>query len=93
MNGLVVMTWKRDGRPMRAERVDLASRRDLLPAFMKDVGLFFESDGPGQSGPEATADEYLALLSGCPVLEISGAWTSTPRPGPALISWPRPSRE
>ncbi|WP_176631456.1 HprK-related kinase B [Desulfolutivibrio sulfoxidireducens] len=72
MNGLVVMTWKRDGRPMRAELVDLAARRDLLPAFMKDVGLFFESDGPGPSGAEATADDYLALLSGCPVLEISG---------------------
>ncbi len=72
MNGLVVMTWKRDGRPMRVEQVDLEGRRDLLPAFMKDVGLFFESDGPGQTGADATAQDYLALLSGCPVLEISG---------------------
>jgi hypothetical protein len=36
------------------------------------VGLFFESDGPGQAGAEATTDDYLALLGDCPVLEISG---------------------
>jgi len=72
MNGLVVMTWKRDDRPMRVAQVDLAARRDLLPAFMKDVGLFFESDGPGQTGADATAEDYLTLLAGCPVLEISG---------------------
>jgi HprK-related kinase B len=72
MLGLVVMTWKRTGEPMRAARVDLRRRRDLLPAFMKGVGLFFESDGPGQAGAEATADDYLALLGDCPVLEISG---------------------
>jgi HprK-related kinase B len=72
MAGLVILTWKRTGEPMRTAQVDLRQRRDLLPAFMKDVGLFFESDGPGQAGAEATADDYLALLGDCPVLEISG---------------------
>jgi HprK-related kinase B len=72
MLGLVILTWKRTGEPMRAARADLRQRRDLLPAFMKDVGLFFESDGPGQAGAAPTADDYLALLADCPVLEISG---------------------
>lgn len=72
MAGLVILSWKRTGEPMRATRVDLDRRRDLMPAFMKDLGLFFESDGPGGPGGTASAGEYLALLGDCPVLEISG---------------------
>ncbi len=71
MGGLVVLNWKREAAPMVTRRVDLGRRRDLMPAFMKDVGLFYELDDPAEdtlAGP----DDYLALLGDLPVLEVAG---------------------
>ena len=41
LRGLVLLNWKRNDDPLGIEKVNLAERRDLLPAFMKSVGLFF----------------------------------------------------
>ncbi len=71
MNGLVLLHWRRDSSPLSWGEVSLRRRRDLLPAFMKSVGLFFEADDPAQSA-DATEDDYLALLDDCPVLEFTG---------------------
>jgi HprK-related kinase B len=49
----------------------LAERRDLLPAFMKSVGLFFEMDDPACDMDFSEA-AYLDLLKDCPALEITG---------------------
>lgn len=71
MAGLVVLRWKRDSSPMTAQRVDLRERRDLMAAFMKDVGLFYEfedADEPTMASQKA----YLDLLGDLPVLEIDG---------------------
>lgn len=71
MNALVLLNWKLDGGPLKVERIDLKTREDLMPAFMKTVGLFFEADGPEADldfGPQA----YLDLLADCPVFELSG---------------------
>ena len=45
MQGLVLLNWKRNGDPLEIEKVNLAERRDLLPAFMKSAGLFFLAPG------------------------------------------------
>lgn len=68
---LVILNWQRDGGPMRFERVDLRRRRDLLPAFTKSPGVFYNH---GQSSPVAqqSDDDYIALLDGCAVYELSG---------------------
>lgn len=71
MAGLVLLNWRRDAGPLVARRVNLAQRPDLLPAFMKSVGLFFEMDAR-MSGRDFSEAAYLNLLDGCPVLELSG---------------------
>jgi HprK-related kinase B len=71
MAGLVILRWKRDASPMTATRVDLGRRRDLMPAFMKDVGLFYEFEDPSEPSL-AGQNAYLELLGGLPVLEIDG---------------------
>lgn len=69
--GLALLNWRRGGGPLTVREVDLAQRPDLHPAFMKQVGLFYEADGPAVE-PRLTSETYLALLRGCPVLELSG---------------------
>lgn len=71
MEGLVILNWQRDGGAMRVSPVDLAQRRDLLPAFMKDAGLFF-LPGADCGLAEPGEDAYIAFLSRCRVVEISG---------------------
>jgi len=71
MAGLVVLRWKRDASPMTTARVDLRQRRDLMAAFMKDVGLFYELDDPSEPSI-ASQNAYLDLLGDLPVLEIDG---------------------
>ena len=71
MDGLVLLNWKHDQTPMQAKAVNLAERRDLLPAFMKSAGLFFI---PGDKADELDFSEeaYIELLKACTVLELSG---------------------
>jgi HprK-related kinase B len=71
MVGLVVLHWRREAVPMAARLVNLRERRDLLPAFMKDPGVFYESDDPS-AGAMPSADDYLAVLGDMPTLEIDG---------------------
>lgn len=71
MAGLVVLRWKRDASPMTASRVILRERRDLMAAFMKDVGLFYEFEDPSEPSV-ASQNAYLDLLGDLPVLEIDG---------------------
>ncbi|WP_034640898.1 HprK-related kinase B [Desulfovibrio inopinatus] len=71
MAGLILLHWKRTDDPVVATRVNLKERRDLMPAFMKDVGLFFEMDDPAET-LDFSEQAYLALLDDCPVLELTG---------------------
>jgi len=71
MAGLVVLNWKRNTAPCEVNRVDLNERRDLLPAFMKSVGLFFEMDDPA-CDMDFSEEAYIELLKDCPVMEITG---------------------
>lgn len=71
MAGLVVLRWRREKAPLICRRADLRERRDLLPAFMKDPGVFYEPDDPlGEA--MASPEEYLAVLGDVPTLEIEG---------------------
>lgn len=67
LRALVVLCWEHGGGAMRASWTDIQARADLLPAFMKDVGVFFE-EGPRR----ARAHEYRALLEDSPLLVIHG---------------------
>ncbi len=70
MSSLVLLNWKRDNGPLEVNRIDIASRPDLMPAFMKSTGLFYRSKSDGQEDFSEAA--YLKLLEKCPVYELSG---------------------
>lgn len=71
--GVVVLNWRHGGparEPMRAARVDLAGRPDLLEALRKPPGAFYL---PGAlATARLTAGDSLRALSGVPALELSG---------------------
>ncbi|WP_373500103.1 HprK-related kinase B [Desulfococcus sp.] len=71
MVALAILNWTPNGAPTTVQKVDMATRPDLLPAFMKSTGLFFV---PGQDCrmPEPSAENYASCLSRCDVLEFSG---------------------
>jgi len=71
MAALVLLNWRREQIPMTAARIDIRERRDLMPAFMKELGLFFEMD-EATRGRDFSEEAYLARLEGCPVYELSG---------------------
>jgi HprK-related kinase B len=71
MGSLVILNWKRDRAVARIDRVDLSSRRDLLAAFMKETGLFYQPD-PSHGNPDFSEGAYLDLLRLCNVYEITG---------------------
>jgi len=70
MGGLVVLNWQRDQGPVLANRVNLAERPDLLPAFMKETGLFYLPKGDEPRNFPAAS--YLELLRDVTVIELSG---------------------
>lgn len=77
MAGLVLLNWKRDGVGLDHSLVDLGERPDLLPSFMKSVGLFVDldterDDETGLPELDASQEQYIELLKGCPVLEFTG---------------------
>ncbi|SNR89853.1 HprK-related kinase B [Humidesulfovibrio mexicanus] len=68
--GLAVLNWKHGGGPMRARRVALAERPDLLPALRKPPGVFYLPHALARARLSKT--DCLAALSGVPTLELSG---------------------
>ncbi|MCR4316439.1 MAG: HprK-related kinase B [Planctomycetes bacterium] len=72
LEAYVILNWKRTSeQPIKVAKVDLAERLDLMISFTKPAGLFIE---PGNRGRFNTIDddEYIALLKGANVYEISG---------------------
>jgi len=76
MHGLVLLNWKRPheaaGEPLQVTPVDLRQRPDLLPAFIKNVGLFYRG-GPQDAQPDFSDASYIDLLTGCSVYELTGS--------------------
>jgi HprK-related kinase B len=71
MQGLVILNWQRGEGEILVREVDPSERQDLLPAFMKSVGLFFSPDEKCAM-PEPTIKNYADYLSLCSVMEITG---------------------
>jgi len=69
--GVAVLNWRHGGGAVRAQRVDLAERLDLLEALRKPPGLFYL---PGAIAGRArlTVEQCLEALDGVPVLELCG---------------------
>ncbi|MBN2754373.1 MAG: HprK-related kinase B [Candidatus Goldbacteria bacterium] len=72
MKSLVILNWKRGAeQKVKCEKVDLYRKRNLLPAFMKDTGLFFIQYS-GEMQYDGTEEAYLKLFENMPVYEITG---------------------
>lgn len=70
LDRLLLLNWQLGAGPLKAEEIDLNRRTDLLPAIMKNTGLFYMPSGnTPQNQPEAA---YLKQLTRCRVMELSG---------------------
>jgi HprK-related kinase B len=68
--GVVVLNWRHRGGPMRAERVELSARPELLEALRKPPGVFYLPQA--LTGARLTPEETLQALCGAPALELCG---------------------
>lgn len=71
MNGLVILNWRLGGGEIAPSMVCAKSRADLLPAFMKETGLFYLPEGRGKAA-DRSAQTYANLLSQADLIEIAG---------------------
>lgn len=71
MSILAILNWKRECGDLTIQEVNLAERRDLLPAFMKSTGLFFLPQNVHHVSP-TEEEHYINMLSHCKVIELSG---------------------
>jgi HprK-related kinase B len=68
--GLVLLNWTHGGDRTSATRIDVAKRRELLPALIKEPGLFYRPN-PGELANRGE-QRYIERLAGIAVLELSG---------------------
>jgi len=71
MHLLVILNWKANGGQTTVQRINLEDRKDLLQAFMKSLGLFYQPEEESAM-PEFSEQTYLDHLNSCRVVEVSG---------------------
>lgn len=71
LNGLFLLNWNRSDEPLSINKIDLRQREDLLPAFMKETGLFYLPNEQG-SKKSRNVQDYISELEGVDVFELSG---------------------
>jgi HprK-related kinase B len=67
--GLVLLNWTREGNQTHARRIAIRDRTELLPALIKEPGVFHR---PGPDERERSIESYVELLGDTPILELSG---------------------
>jgi HprK-related kinase B len=73
MKALVIINWDRNGDdPFAITEVGLAGRPDLVHAYMKLPGLFFEMS-EDTAPPDFSETAYINCMKGCRVFEITGS--------------------
>lgn len=71
MNGLVILNWRLGGGALIPKKVDPKARPDLLPAFMKETGLFYLPEGRGMDA-DRSVQTYADILGQADLIEIAG---------------------
>lgn len=69
MKGLIILNWNREEKDTSIQQIDITSRRDLFPAFMKTPGLFY---APGTPVTDQSEGAYEKVLKNIEVWEITG---------------------
>ncbi len=72
MDYLFILNWQHQAGPTEIHPVSLETRQDLLRAFMKEPGLFYQ---PGEFSPHylQPVEDYLHHLDRVTVYEITGS--------------------
>ncbi len=84
LDRLCLLNWKRDAGSMQANEIDLHERPELLPALMKDTGLFYL---PEAGLPQnRSLKEYQKALQGCRAMVLSGG-IDFEKATMALMAW------
>jgi HprK-related kinase B len=71
MSGLVLLNWQPTEAPLRIRRIDLRHEPQLLDAFMKPTGVFYDPEEDYES-PSLPQSQYIETLDPCDVFELSG---------------------
>jgi HprK-related kinase B len=71
MDGLAVLNWGRNNDSAKARALDVRECTHLLPAFMKERGLFFLHPR-GQTARDPDVPDYAEMLKGCTIIEMFG---------------------
>lgn len=71
MDLIVMLNWNRNEKNIRSRFVDFENRKDLLRAFMKSPGLFYEPEKI-IAHDYLSEENYIRQLQDIRVLEISG---------------------
>ncbi|MBU2512772.1 HprK-related kinase B [bacterium] len=71
LSGIIILNWKRNGDPLIPDLIELMKRTDLIPAFAKDPGLFYEPDDHLIT-TDFSDQAYLELLKNCKIFELTG---------------------
>ncbi len=69
MKALFILNWKRKNIPTIVHQVDIQERKDLLKAFIKSPGLFYEES---EQDLDISEESYINHLKLCSVFEITG---------------------
>lgn len=68
MDGLVVLNWKHNNTPLKIDQIDIETREDLLPTFMKSLGVFHT----GAKTLDHSKEAYTKQLRNIQVFEVTG---------------------
>ncbi len=71
MNALIILNWQRNKSETVIKVIDPLKRKELLPAFIKETGLFYTPDSSSKI-KDQDIESYAKLLSKTTVIEISG---------------------
>lgn len=72
LSSFIILNWKRVKAPLEIHKVNPEERRDLLTAVMKSPGALVFRPGDPDAGGLRPESEYLELLKGLPVYEVTG---------------------
>lgn len=71
MKGLVLLNWEPGDAPLEVRRVDLCDEPELLEAFMKSAGVFYDPEEDYEP-PSLPVEDYIHALEPCEVFELAG---------------------
>jgi HprK-related kinase B len=71
MHMLIILNWEHSDAPCSVREVDIVKRKDLLEAFIKSPGLFYEPELDHYE-QHFSSQSYIDHLCSCSIFEFTG---------------------